>query len=364
MNKTRFKHAKNRKVQYLDENGLWKSTGCDSLAEAKLWYEKNIISKKILFNDIAMDMFTRDDAGSYKWLCRKTNEKKADSWWYYSEENLKRRILPYFGDMDIRDIDSYLIQDWYFNLKKMNSNEELADETKNKLLNLVSTIMKWAKLNRIIESNPVDDVIRIKAETKKRGRFSERELEIMFPEEINAAVEFWGSLKWAAFFYMMIDTGWRPGEVAGFDIRGFYPEINGVYTAQSVDSLTNEVKHSIKTSNNGYEYKVGLLTDFTTKLIKLHIQQEDIKSGLVFTVNNEPIKINCTRLHYKRCMIRHGFDIKNRPPYSLRTTFMTRMANVYDEDTVKELMGHKQWHTCYDARTPEEMLTKLVAKIN
>lgn len=364
MTKTRFKHAKNRKVQYLDENGLWKSTGCDTLAEAKIWFDKHVNTNHVTLKSVVDDMFSRNDTGSFRWLCKKTKKENSASWWVGSDVTIRCRILPYFGNLDIREISPSLIQDWYFNLKKIDSNEELADESKNKILNLMSTILKWAVYNRWIDENPVDKVLRIKAESNKRGKFSTEEMEQMFPEEINAAVQFWGSLKWASFFFVMKDTGWRPGEVAGLSLEGFFPEKKGIYTNQSVDPITAKVKKSIKTSNNGYDYKIGILSDFTIKILKLHIEQDGIKSGLIFKVNNEPIKINCTRLHYKRCMRRNGIDITNRPPYSIRTTFMSKMANVYDEDTVKELMGHKQWHTCYDQRTPEELISKISKKVN
>ena len=53
--KTKFRKQNGRKCQYLDENGKWKSTGKDTIAEAKQWYysgrgKDNIHDKHIKHN--------------------------------------------------------------------------------------------------------------------------------------------------------------------------------------------------------------------------------------------------------------------------------------------------------------------------
>ena len=54
--KTKFRKQNGRKCQYLDENGKWKSTGKDTIAEAKQWYYSGKGKDKITFSEISNTM--------------------------------------------------------------------------------------------------------------------------------------------------------------------------------------------------------------------------------------------------------------------------------------------------------------------
>lgn len=357
MVKTRFRHIKGRKVQYLDQYGYWKSTGCDTLAEAKVWYERNI-EKSVNgnFGNFAKDMFTDRSIGSYWWIRQKTNRGASEKWWYVQNNTFTNYILPVFKDMEIKDITPSMIQEWYFSLK--GKKKPLSDSTRNHYIKCLNLVFNWAKVKGIINTNPVDGVIKIIESNRKRDRFTDEELAIMFPESIESAVEIWGSLRFATFIYIMRDTGWRQGEITGLDVSGFVQECNGIFTRQSFDSFSHKIKDSIKTTGKGYDFKVGLLSDFTSKLLSFFIESMHIECGLIFEGKPMMTSLNIGR-HYKRCMKKLGISTENRPPYAIRTTFMTKMAKSYDEETVMELMGHTHWHSCYDQRTPKELLEKI-----
>lgn len=365
MIKARFKTRKERKVQYLSADGKWKSTGCDTLIEAKKWYYENIEHKvNSLFSNFADGMFTDREVGSYYWVSHKTNKGRTVEWWYVRDNILNNYIMPVFGSFMLDEISTPIIQDWYFNLKGLTKGDRISDSTRNLYLSTLSLIMSWAKNRGLIQSNPCDGVIKIVPRQEGRNRFSPEEMERMFPEDKDKCIAVWGSLQWACLFLVMRDTGWRPGEVAGLDISGFYPELGGVFTKQSVDSFTRKVKQSIKTSGDGYNYKIGMLTPFTIYMMSLLAEIRGKEKGLMFIGDDGDV---CTshkmRRVFKSRMDMLGIDTTGRPPYSIRTTFMTQMSIKYDEDTIKELMGHTQWHRCYDKRTPEELLSKLSRKM-
>ncbi len=362
MIKTRYRHIKGRKVQYLDQHGFWKSTGCDSLAEAKLWYERNIEGNANgNFRNFSQDMFTDRRVGSYWWVRQNTNRGATEAWWYCNNIILQNYILPAFGDLEMRDITPSLVQDWYFSLKGKRKGY-VGDSTKNIYMRCLKQVFDWARLKGIIASNPVDGVIKIIAQNKRRDRFSDEELAMMFPESIGEAISVWNDMALASFLYIMKDTGWRPGEILGLSVEGFYPEYRGIFTSQSFDSFTKEIKPTIKTSRKGYDHKVGILSPFTVSLFEAYLKDSGIHEGAVFKKSG--MDTHSIRLLYIDRMNKLGISTENRPPYAIRTTFMTRMARKYDEETVKELMGHTQWHDCYDRRTPEELLAKIASRIS
>lgn len=366
MIKTRFKSRKERKVQYLDENGKWKSTGCDTIIEAKKWYYENI-EKKVnnLFSNFTNGLFTDRSIGSFWWVCQKTNIGRTEAWWYRQDMALKLYILPVFGDMLLDEITTPLVQDWYFGLKGLRKGADLADYTRNHYLDTMSTIMKWAKNRGIISSNPCEGVIRIVPRQNGRDRFTPDEMAMMFPEDKKKCIRIWGGLSYACYYLIMRDTGWRPGEIAGLDVSGFYPSYNGIFTSQSVDSFSRKLKNSIKTSGDGYNYKIGVLSKFTTEMLSDLVQKSNIQSGLIFKGKRGGVLLaKSMRLHFRERMSLLGIDTTTRPPYSIRTTFMSQMSTKYDEEVVKELMGHTQWHRCYDKRTPEELLSRIATKMS
>lgn len=223
-------------------------------------------------------------------------------------------------------------------------------------------VFDWARLKGIISSNPVDGVIKIIAQNKRRDRFSDEELAKMFPESIDEAISVWKNMALASFLYIMKDTGWRPGEILGLSVDGFYPEYKGIFTSQSFDSFAKQIKPTIKTSRKGYDHKVGILSPFTVSLLEAYLKDSDIREGVIFKKSG--LNVYSIRFFFIERMNELGISTKNRPPYAIRTTFMTRMARTYDEETVKELMGHTKWHDCYDRRTPEELLAKIASRLS
>lgn len=249
------------------------------------------------------------------------------------------------------------IQAWYLSFKGL-SKKELSAEAKKKIINCLSTVMQHAVYMWLIDKNPCEDVIRIKCTAKGRKVFSDEELKKMFPDNDIDLLNVWGNLMWATYFMIMADTGWRPGEIAALTKEGFFEDYNGIYTTKSVNSFDKKIQDTIKTTEGGYTYRIGIVSDRTAGLIKRLIAQRE--NNLLFTTFDG--RVLCSfliRQKFIEKMERIGIDIKGRPPYALRTTFMTRVANKYQREQVEELMGYKQWRACYDKKTPEDVIKKV-----
>ena len=111
---------------------------------------------------------------------------------------------------------------------------------------------------------------------RKGGRlpFTEEEMDKLFPSDDDALISIWGNLKWACYFSVLKDSGWRPGEAAALSKNNFFPsshgtELNGIYTEETVSWTTHKIVKRIKTSDksNGAKSKQGFLTEQTARLL-------------------------------------------------------------------------------------------------
>ncbi|MDA3958575.1 hypothetical protein [Oceanispirochaeta sp.] len=67
-------------------------------------------------------------------------------------------------------------------------------------------------------------------------------MEKLFPSDKEELLRIWQGLKWTVFFFIMRDTGFRPGEVAGLTRSAYYSSVGGIYTTGSIDTVTGKYK--------------------------------------------------------------------------------------------------------------------------
>lgn len=356
----KLRHRTGRKVEYLDSDGKWKTTGQDSKSEAITWIHANRgMSGATTLEMFADGFYTDSSIGTYKYLCMQTGSHTHEEWWASNEGRYRLYIKPKLGKMPIKDITTARVQDWYLSIEGVRA-KAISPASRKKILNALSTILDHAVFRGLISVNPCKFVIRIKENNNGRPPYTDEEMDRMFPKNPQELVDLWGGLKWACFFLIMRDTGWRPGEVAGLAVDGYFPNEKAIFTKQSVDSFTRNVQNSIKTSGRGKDYKIGFLSDETNAYLKLYIATEK-PADLIFrsyrkkgVITNEAANVQFTRAVNKL-----GIDRNGRPPYALRTTFMTNMAKTEaSREKIMELMGHTKWQSCYDQRTPLEVIEK------
>ena len=362
MSDAKLRKRKNRNWEYLAEDGRWKSTGMTTFIEAKMWLKTN--SKICISDNVASFaryiINSREDDSFYA-TCKMTNRYIHEEWWNTSENRVERYIVPAFKSKTLDSVTPIDVQKWYMNLNSL-STGKLAGNSKNKILALFSIIMDQAVFYGYINDNPCKKITKIRARDNHRTPFSDDELKRLFPENRMKLISIYGNLMWACYFLIARDTGWRPGEIAGLTVEGLYLDRHGIYTEQSIDSFSKKVQDSVKTSfSGGYNYRVGIISEFTSRMLKEYITENNIKSGLVFRSKGKRkvITSDTSRVHFNLALERVGIEKNGRSPYALRTTFFTKKANKLDEEVLKELMGHTKWRNCYDQRSPEEIIDKI-----
>ena len=357
---------KGRKVQVMfDGTNRWVSSGCSDFREAELWAEAN--KRRFLTNtsdaDIKLRQFAKDfwERTDLKSI-RKMNERRRRMYneLYYIQMTgrLKNFILPALGHLRLVDLTPGIIEDWYLGLRKLNKGE-MADSTKNKVLTCLTIILDTAVKQGYCESNPCDKVDMISPDYKERIPFSEEELMKLFPVDDVSAVDVWGDLKWACYFYIMRCTGFRPGEIAGLKRENFYPELSGIYTIGAVNSFERRFTDKIKTTGKGKNYKVGILNSQTCRLLKIYEQTLPESQEYMFLVNDLPMTAYTSNKHFRLRAEKAGVVLNGRTQYSLRHTFQTQVAGEIDRVEVEELMGHTKFRKNYDHRDGERRLKQL-----
>lgn len=358
MEKVRFKgNGIGKAILYLADDGKWKSTGQKTFIEARQWYYETKPKEELTFKVFSDGIFTDESEGSFRFLQTETGRHTKNEWWFHNNGFLHRYLLPFFGDIPMYKITTKMIQSWYLTFKGKTT-DKLAPESKRKVLDCLSVIMGYAVYCGLIPTNPVKSIIRIKITNEGREPYTKEELAVMFPEDDKELIEVWGSLMWAVYFLIMRDTGWRPSEISALTEDCYIQKLNGIYTTKSVNSFDKVIQDSIKTSGTGYKYRVGLLSERTGRLLQDLIAYRH--GTLLFqSYAGKLITSSSARCIFKKRMEAIGIKTEERPPYALRTTYMTNIAKTMSREQVEELMGHKQWRACYDKRTAEDILAKI-----
>lgn len=369
--KIRTRGERNLEVCYYYRPNVWESTGTRDKKEAieniKAKLSRSPISLRrnpnITLEEYAKDFFVRTDQNSIRKRNENFNKFYDDVYYSVRQSQLDNYILPRFGKYKISCISDIEVENWYSGIRK-HSGQEASDNLKNKIRDVFSIVMECARKEGVIKSNPIKDVERIN-EIQKEHRipFSSSEIQILSPADRKETLRIWGTLQWAVYFSIMIDTGWRAGEVAALtrnDIRH-----GGVYSEKSVDYNTRKVKNSIKTTKKGQKYKVGILSDYTLSLVEEYLKELPSWEQYLFK-GKDSGQLFCPEVsnkHLKASLERAGIPDKGRTQHCFRHSFDTDMLNSLSNDIevkdVQELMAHTGYQTTYDHRTPDDIIMRL-----
>lgn len=364
------KRNRNRcwEVEIFAIKGIWKSTFEKDLEKVESAVAKMMADDgregvtRMTLASFAENFFLRNDAHSIRRHNEKMNKDYEDVWYEANQGRLNNYILPRFGNDLIDTITDVMIEDWYIGLYSFaNPTKELADNTKVKVLNTFKLVMKEAKRRRVIDVNPCDTVEVMIQNSKKRGYFTLDEIRLLFPKNRLRLMHIWRNLQWALFFSIMVDTGWRCGEVSALRKQNF---INGgIYSTSSVNYRTGKIKNSFKTSKKGQAYKVGILSDYTMELYKDFSKMWEHDELFYLEEHNRLNKPDDSNYALKRALDYVGIDIGDRTEHCIRHSFDTYMLNNTSDDVthedVLELMAHTSYRPEYDHRTEADMINRL-----
>jgi len=367
-NKYRFRHQPGRNIQVMFQHipGKWFSTGTEDTTKAVLWAENKLnedlstgVDKTMTLERFAKDFFTEKDPQGYRHRNMRRGAEFHSSYYSKKQAQLVNYILPAHGPYLLTAINDVMIEDFFLDLKSYkHSGRDLADDTKNKVLETYSDVMDEARRKGYIKENPCDKVKTILPRNEKRQAFTEEELKLFFPENRDELIKVWWSLQWAVFFLIQRDTGFRPGEVAALSKLNYYPEFRGLYTDSNVDWSTRQVKRSIKTTKKGQPFKIGFLQDRTVELLEELIRTTD--GEYLFILNGKFINSCCANHHLQKCARRAGIDLNGRTEYSFRHSYQTHYLGRIPERALQLLMGHTRTRAEYTHLTPEQTLQRVM----
>ena len=341
------------------------STGTADLIEAVVYAEamlrKDFLlveqdQKKMTFGTFAKGFFTSADPRGFRKKNERKNKHYEESFYFNHHGRLTNYIMPKFKDYLLFSINKNMIDEWYMNLKTPNG-RKLSASTKNKILFCLKIIMQAAVDEGYITNDPTEHILMItENDTKPRQPFTAEELSTFFPADDNQLIKIWDGLMWSVYFLIMRDTGWRPAEVSGLKKSSYFPNLNGIYTECEV--VGGVEKQRIKTTGKGQNYKVGLLTQRTEKLLNQLIGIV-VTDFLFITSEGNFVQPNTANKHLRSVAKKLGIDLKGRTQYGFRHSFETMMAGNIHSKALLELMAHTGFHPEYDHRTPEMILRQL-----
>lgn len=341
----------------------WFSTGSTTLEGAidfarSRMEEQTTRKRMITLNEFARDFFTDSDPHGYRHRLERRDTFYEPSYYEQHTSRLRKHILKAHGAYLLDSITDNMIEDLILDLP-------LANSSKNKVLTCYRIVLHEAVREGYIDSNPADRVKELPSCYRSRDVFTAEEYQIMFPEDDEAVIRFWGGLKWAVYFSILKDTGWRPAEVAGLSKENYFPELRGIYTTKSVDYRTHMIKDSIKTTRKGQPFKDGFLSAQACRLLETYLI--NCPTEQLFPLSDRYSKKGGCLIYPERaneqlrlCCALGGIALGDRTQYCFRHTFNTNALGNIPEVARLILMGHTRNRQEYNHLTPKEALERVL----
>lgn len=370
----RFRHPKGRNIEVMFRfrPGKWESTGTDDDIEA-VHYADGVLLKMngpsnkegVTLREFAEGFFSDKDPRGFRKRMARRGATYEDSFYEQHQSRLDNYILPAHGDYLISAITDIMIEDFIIDLeRKSESGKQLANSTKNKVLACYRLVMQEATRQGYVRSNQAKEVVALGTSDKERGIFTEDELALLFPDDDEKLIHIWSTVRWAAYFLVLRDTGWRPGEAAALHVTNYFPEIHGVYTTSSVDYKTHQIKERIKTTHRGQKYKDGFLQEQTVRILETLIA---MKAGsdpylfhYIYNGKDQFIYSDIANKRLRASAALAGVELDGRTQYCFRHTFNTYYIGRLPEMARLILMGHTKNRKEYDHLSGEQRLRRVL----
>lgn len=353
-------HRKGRNIQVMFKGtNKWVSSGYDDEINATLWAENELrkrLKDEITLEDFSEGFYTRTDEKSYRAKCIRKGRNYQDEYYTAMDGRLKNYVLPKFGNVYLKNITHFDVDDWFVVLTSATTGKKLSSDTKNKVLICLSNILDDAVSKGLLDENPCTKILKVASDSIPRLPIYTDELKILFPENDKQLEWVWDGLMWAVYFSIMRCTGFRPGEIAGLTRENYRPQYNGLFTTQSVNSTRRTMVNRIKTSGTGKGYKFGYLSDQCVRLLDKYIATLPEDQQHLFLVNGDFLTTYTSNKHFCTRVEKMGIELGGRTQYSLRHSFQTALAGELEKSQIEELMGHTKYRMDYDHRSADRML--------
>ena len=249
--------------------------------------------------------------------------------------HLKNYIIPKFGNVGLNEINPVQIENWLLNLP-------LSNQTKNHILYSLNIILKEARRERIIDTNPVGEVGSMsKTLYKKRDSLSLQDIKILFPQEEDELLRIWRRPDFIVLYFLMLSSGIRSGEARALQWKHIVWKQQGILIIQAIkaDGSIGDPKAS--------EFRGIVLPQRLIELLKWWKQRCVYNEPEDFIFHSQtrgkPIGKEAITAGFKSALKRADIDIgdRNLVAHSLRHTYNTIMKGILTAEMLREFTGHR-----------------------
>ncbi len=202
--------------------------------------------------------------------------------------------------------------------------------------------LKEARRERIIESNPVDDVGSMsKSKYTRRDTLSLHELRTLFPFDQKKLLQIWRRHDFAVLYFLMLSSGIRSGESRALQWKHVIWDEQGLLIVQAI-----KADKSIGEPKKG-EIRAILLPNRAIEVLKYwqKVSPHNLSDDFIFhgQHRNKPISKETVTAGFKAGLKRSGINTEGRNlvAHSLRHTYNTIMRRVLTAEMLREFTGHR-----------------------
>ena len=276
---------------------VYRSTGEDAYEKA-VRYCHNLIKlgklaeeKSLVFSAYTEHFFVYDDCPYIK--TRLLHGKSYTKGWAQKQRNLLiSRIIPEFGNLDIREIFEKRIEAWLLRLKQ----DGVGTKTLNHLITALRIVFGYAAKSHDIDDNPMENIELFSTKAVEKGILSREELARLFSDETGAA---WRSIMHFALNLTAAMTGMRLGEILALKYEMVQPYyITVAYSWSDTDQL--------KCPKSGKTRKIPISENLYRLLHSLSNGREP--SDFIFSHGDKPIGHKSVYKQFYRALESIGID--------------------------------------------------------
>jgi integrase len=349
------------RIAFDDAPGWWFNSPYESEKAAIQWGERNKHSllrrhiKDTRFDRLASGFF--DDGSPWNRDQEDRGRTRIPATVRVYQGLVKDHLIPEFGALDVQDMTTKTIDDGIKSARTIINrggiHKPLARGTRNKLIYALSLMFTFWKTEGLVSQNPLEDLVRYSRDPEKpRSALPRSVLPRLYPDTHGEAVKVWGSPLWIAFFYILNDTGARPGEVRALRwgqvdmARGFIPLRTAIQTG---------TKDTVKGTKSG-AVKPGYISERTIQELEIFRAESKFCDDMdfIFTKNGAPISGTAYMKAFRTALKNTGYEGEGWTPYWLRHSFGTYGLEILDEKELMLLMGHASVITSKIYRHPDD----------
>lgn len=183
----------------------------------KLYREGKLLPEKkaITFGEFAAGWWDKKSCKYLEW--RQVQNPLAPSTIDHYKTNLENHLKPCFGRMTLDSISFEAAQKWVVGL----ANSGYSNSSINIQIATLKVMMKEALRLKLISSNPVEKIKKLKADNSEVKILKTAEVKKLFSSGWNGL---WESYEIYQFNKLAACTGMRPGELMGLKAEHIFPD--------------------------------------------------------------------------------------------------------------------------------------------